>query len=294
MKLLGVGNEQWGPQYIERYERFAKVLKAKHPEIKLVSAAGPSPDDDRFEFLWPKLRELKADIVDEHCYANPSWFFDNAHRYDKYDRNGPKVFMGEYAAQSVKTVSPENRNNWECALSEAAYMTGLERNADVVVMSSYAPLFASEDRWQWRPNLIWSNNLKSYGTPNYYVQQLFSLNRGDVVLPVEVTGQQAASSKQPGLYMTASRDQKSGEVILKVVNNAPQPKAAQVQIEGAKKIASRGKMIILTAKQLTDENSIAEPKKVAPVSSTLEDAGASFQHTFGPYSLTILRLKAGS
>lgn len=294
MKLLGVGNEQWGPQYIERYERFARALKAKYPQIKLVSAAGPSPDDDRFEFLWPKLRELKADIVDEHCYANPSWFFDNAHRYDKYDRNGPKVFMGEYAAQSVKTVSPENRNNWECALSEAAYMTGLERNADVVVMSSYAPLFASEDRWQWRPNLIWSDNLKSYGTPNYYVQQLFSLNRGDVVLPVEVTGQPSASSKQPGLYVTASRDQKSGEIILKVVNNAAQPKAAQVQIEGVNKVASQGKMIVLAGKQISDENSIAEPTKVAPVSSTLKDTGASFRHTFGPYSLTVLRLKAGS
>ena len=324
MKLLGVGNEQWGPQYIERYERFAKVLKAKHPEIKLVSSAGPSPDDDRFEFLWPKLRELKADIVDEHCYANPSWFFDNAHRYDKYDRRGPKVFMGEYAAQSFKTVSPENRNNWECALSEAAYMTGLERNAEVVTMSSYAPLFASEDRWQWRPNLIWSDNLKSYGTPNYYVQQLFSLNRGDVILPVDVRsvpvraseervegvppsnrGQDArdttpdgvttnASSKQPGLYVTASRDLKSGEVILKVVNNASEPRTTQVQIEGVKKIASRGKMIVLAGEKLTDENSIAEPKKVAPVSSTLKDAGASFQQTFGPYSLTVLRLKAGS
>lgn len=294
MKLLGVGNEQWGPQYIERYERFAKALKAKHPEIKLVSSAGPSPDDDRFEFLWPKLRELKADIVDEHCYANPSWFFDNAHRYDNYDRNGPKAFMGEYAAQSVKTVSPENRNNWECALSEAAFMTGLERNADVVVMSSYAPLFASEDRWQWRPNLIWSDNLTSYGTPNYYVQQLFSLNRGDVVLPAEITGQPSASSKQPGLYVTASRDLKSGEIIVKVVNNAPQARTSQVQIEGVKKVASRGKMIVLAGKQLTDENSIAEPKKVAPVTATFTGAGASFKHTFGPYSLTVLRLKAGS
>ena len=110
--------------------------------------------------------------MDEHCYANPVWFLANTHRYDNYDRSSPKVFMGEYAAQSVKTVSPENRNDWQCALSEAAYMTSLERNADVVTMSSYAPLFASEERWQWRPNLIWSDNLKSYGTPSYYVQQI--------------------------------------------------------------------------------------------------------------------------
>ncbi len=100
MKMLGVGNEQWGQQYIDRYTLFAKALKAKYPEIQLVSAAGPSPDDSRFKFAWPKLRELHADIVDEHCYDKPDWFFNNTHRYDNYDRNGPKVFMGEYAAQS--------------------------------------------------------------------------------------------------------------------------------------------------------------------------------------------------
>jgi alpha-L-arabinofuranosidase len=184
LKMLGVGNEQWGPQYIERLVRFSKVLKEKHPEIALVSSAGPLPADDRFNFLWPKFRELKADIVDEHCYATPLWFLANSHRYDNYDRNGPKVFFGEYAAQSVAMVSTKNRNNLECALSEAAYLTGLERNADVVRMASYAPLFAHVEGWQWTPNLIWTDNLRVYGTPNYYVQQLFSLNRGDVVLPV--------------------------------------------------------------------------------------------------------------
>ena len=199
LKMLGVGNEQWGAQYIERYARFAKVLKEKHPEILLVSDAGPSPADDRFNFLWPKLRELKADIVDEHCYANPIWFLANTHRYDNYDRNGPKVFMGEYAAQSVAMVSPKNRNNLECALAEAAYMTGLERNADVVRMASYAPLFAHVDAWQWTPNLIWCDNLRVYGTPNYYVQQLFSRNRGDVVLPVDLGWSRTAlDSVRPG------------------------------------------------------------------------------------------------
>ena len=201
LKMLGVGNEQWGGQYLERYARFAKILKEKHPEITLVSAAGPSPADDRFNFLWPRLRELRADIVDEHCYANPVWFFANTHRYDNYDRNGPKVFMGEYAAQSIALVSPKNRNNLECALAEAAYMTGLERNADVVRLASYAPLFAHVDAWQWTPNLIWCDNLRVYRTPSYYVQQLFSRNRGDVVVPVELTGVElpAAPSGRVGL-----------------------------------------------------------------------------------------------
>jgi alpha-L-arabinofuranosidase len=186
MKLLGVGNEQWDQQYFDRYALFAKVLKEKHPEIQLISGAGPFPNDAHFKFAWPLLRGLEADIVDEHCYAMPDWFLRSATRYDDYDRNGPKVFMGEYAAQSIDICSPDNRNNLRCALAEAAFMTGLERNSDVVVMSSYAPLFGHEEAWQWRPNLIWFDNLASCATPNYYVQQLFSQNRGDVVLPVEL------------------------------------------------------------------------------------------------------------
>ena len=208
MKLLGIGNEQWGPQYLERYPLFAKVIKEKHPEIQLISSAGPSPGDDRFHFLEPKLRELRADIVDEHCYGNPIWFLANAHRYDHYDRNGPKIFMGEYAAQSVAIVSPDNKNNLDCALAEAAYMTGLERNADVVRMASYAPLFGHIDAWQWTPNLIWTDNLRVEATPNYYVQQLFSVNRGDAALPVTLSGVEMKSAPAGGIgigtYHTAA------------------------------------------------------------------------------------------
>ncbi len=198
LHYLGIGNEQWGPEYIARYEKFAQVLKREHPELQFVSSAGPRPADALFQFAWPKLRQLKTDIVDEHCYDRPAWFLDNAARYDGYDRQGPKVFMGEYAAQSVKTVSPENRNNWECALAEAAFMTGLERNADVVVMSSYAPLFGHEELWQWRPNLIWFDNLRSYGTPNYYVQQLFSTHRGDLVQQVSIAGRRHLPARVTG------------------------------------------------------------------------------------------------
>jgi alpha-L-arabinofuranosidase len=192
MKLLGVGNEQWDFAYFERYEAFARVLKEKHPEIELVSGTGPFPSDPKFRFAWPVLRALAADIVDEHCYAMPDWFLRAATRYDNYPRTGPKVFMGEYAAQSVDITSPDNRNNLRCALAEAAFMTGLERNSDVVVMSSYAPLLGHEYAWQWRPNLFWFDNLNAYATPNYYVQQLFSQHRGDVVLPVKLTDSRPA------------------------------------------------------------------------------------------------------
>jgi len=292
MKLLGVGNEQWGPQYFERYELFAKAIKAKYPEIKLVSSAGPSPNDERFKFAWSKLRELKADIVDEHCYDMPKWFFDGATRYDKYPRNGPKVFMGEYAAQSLNIVNPNNRNDWGCALSEAAFMTGLERNADVVVMSSYAPLFAHIDAWQWTPDLIWCNNLNVYGTPSYYVQQIFSRNRGDVVLPVKIDPEQQGN-KKPSLYATASREEKTGEVILKVVNSAAEAVEATVQLNGAGKVSDKADVTVLAGAKLADENSFAEPKKVAPVKSSIDVVAPEFKYTYKPWSLTVLRIAAG-
>jgi alpha-L-arabinofuranosidase len=203
LKMLGVGNEQWGPQYIERYAAFAKALKARHPDIQLVSGSGPSPADKRFDYLWPQLRALNADFVDEHCYANPIWFLSNSQRYDRYDRNGPKVFFGEYAVQTDKIVSVDNRNNWEGALAEAAFLTGVERNAEVVRMASYAPLFAHVDGWQWTPDLIWADNLRVLRTPNYQVQQLYMHHRGDVVLPVVLQGDTAPSSASGGVVLSA-------------------------------------------------------------------------------------------
>ncbi len=291
MTMLGVGNEQWGPQYIERYRVFADALKARYPNIRLVSGAGPAPGDDRYHFAWRELRKLNAEIIDEHCYDNPKWFFDNAGRYDNFDRTGPKVFMGEYAAQSVKTVSPDNRNNWHCALSEAAFITGLERNADVVVMSSYAPLFGHEELWQWRPNLIWFDNLTSYGTPSYYVQQAFSANRCDEMVPVEISGPSAASEKQPGLYVTAGRDKSSGEMILKIVNSASSPITANLQFQGAGRTFARGTSTVIAGKQLNDENSIKQPRNVTPISKPLENVANEFVYTCAPYSMTVLRIR---
>ncbi len=289
LKFLGIGNENWLQPYLERYAVFAKVLKARHPEIQLIASAGPGPNDDKFHFAWPKLRELRADIVDEHCYARPDWFLNNAGRYDQYDRNGPKVFMGEYAAQSDKTVSVLNRNNWECALAEAAYLTGLERNADVVVMASYAPLFGHEEGWQWRPNLIWCDNLHSYGTPNYYVQQLFSRNRGDRVLPVEVRGELPLEKEHPRFYATAARDEKTGEIILKVVNASAEPVETNLQLSGARTIARQGVATVLTG-ALADENSLATPNKIAPATTHFPLTGPPFPYLFQAHSLTVLRV----
>src|SRR5258707_4352359 len=287
LKMMGVGNEQWGPQFIERYEQFAKVLKEKHPEITLISDAGPSPGDDRFSFLWTKRRELMADIVDEHYYMAPSWFLANSDRYDNYPRTGPKVFAGEYAAQSVGIASPNNRNNWECALAEAAFVTGLERNADVVRMASYAPLFAHVDAWQWTPDLIWFDNLRSYGTPNYYVQKLFSTNKGTHILPVLIDG--SPKNGQQHLYASASLDKPAGEVVLKVVNAAASPKEVRINLAGAKTVNRLGKAYVLTSADLKSENSFETPMKVSPMERQLT-AAREFAYTFAPNSLTVLRI----
>jgi alpha-N-arabinofuranosidase len=289
LKYLGIGNEQWHQPYLERYAAFAQVLKAKHPEITLIASAGPSPDDERFHFAWPKLRELQADIVDEHCYARPDWFLNSAGRYDRYDRNGPKVFMGEYAAQSDKTVSVKNRNNWECALAEAAFMTGLERNADVVVMSSYAPLFGHEEGWQWRPNLIWCDNLRSYGTPSYYVQQLFSLNRGDRVLPVQLGGTLPNDRGNSRFYATAARDDKAREIIVKAVNASALPVETEIKLQGVNRLGRKGTLTVL-AGNLADENSLDAPRRIAPATTSFSAPASRFVHTFRPHSLTVLRL----
>ncbi len=293
LKMLGVGNEQWGPQYFERYAQFAAVLKQQHPEIQLISSAGPSPADDRFNFAWPKLRELHADIVDEHCYAAPSWFLENTHRYDKYDRRGPKVFMGEYAAQSVATVSPKNRNNLECALAEAAYMTGLEHNADVVRMASYAPLFAHIDAWQWTPNLIWSDNLHVYGTPDYYVQQLFSRNRGDVVVPTQVlpTSEGAPTAATQRLFVTASKEDWTGQIILKIVNPSADAQSASLEFHGSSVPRSRAQAFVLSGTSPTDENSFDQPKRIATISSVIHNASTRFKYLCQPYSVSVLRFE---
>ncbi|WP_295222213.1 alpha-L-arabinofuranosidase C-terminal domain-containing protein [uncultured Chryseobacterium sp.] len=252
MKFIGVGNEQWGADYIERYKVFEKAIHTKYPDIKIVSGSGPSPDGEFFDYGWKELKQLNAQIVDEHYYNSPEWFMKNAGRYDKYDRSGPKVFAGEYAAQSVGVVKPDNKNNWLTALSEAAFMTGLERNADVVTMTSYAPLFAHADGWQWTPDLIWFNNLKSYATPNYYVQKLFSNNKGTEVL--KITDHRKPVTGQDQLYATAVKDAKTKETIIKIVNTDAKSKSITINPENIS-LGKKLTKITLTAPQLSTENS---------------------------------------
>jgi len=289
LKMIGVGNEQWGPQYIDRWKIFTKAIKTKYPNVKIVSALGPSPEGKEFDLLNKTFRSLGADILDEHYYAPAKWFRDNARRYDNYDRKGPKIFAGEYAAQSVSTVNPDNKNNWECALSEAAFMTGLERNADVVNMASYAPLFAHVEGWQWTPNLIWFDNLKSYATPNYYVQQLFSINKGTDVVPLTLNNEAVAG--QNDSYATASLDKNTNELVIKFVNTSTSAQNVSFKITGSKGYQKQATVTTLKADDKEAENSLTAPTAVSPVESKINISGNTLKLAVEPYSFKIVRLK---
>lgn len=288
LKMLGVGNEQWGPDYVPRYEAFAKAIKAKYPNITLISSAGPFPDGDRFTFLWDKMRALNADLIDEHYYRPPKWFLDNANRYNDYPRTGTKVFAGEYAAHVSVQGRPDRPNNWEAALSEAAFLTGLDRNADVVSMASYAPLFAHVDAWQWSPNLIWFDNLRSFGTPSYYVQQLFSRNSGSEILPITIDG--SALNGQQQIYASALGNVKDREVILKLVNASPSSMQVKVNLAGVGQISKSAQSFVLASDDLKTENNLDAPKRLAPVEAKVSIKAANFDYTLPGQSLTVLRI----
>ncbi|HEY4323150.1 MAG TPA: alpha-L-arabinofuranosidase C-terminal domain-containing protein, partial [Mucilaginibacter sp.] len=292
LKMMGVGNEQWGPQYIERYKIFEKAIHTKYPQIKLVSSLGPSPNGETFDYLNTTFRQLKANLLDEHYYQSPQWFLDHANRYDNYDRNGPKIFAGEYAAQSVATVSPDNKNNWKCAMSEAAFMTGLERNADVVAMASYAPLFAHVEGWQWTPNLIWFDNLRSYATPNYYVQQLFSVNKGTDVVPLTLDNK--AVTGQDGCYASSVLDSKTNELVIKIINTSAKSSNASFVVNGAKTLAASGSLTTLQSDDPNAVNSLDEQGVVSPQTKQISVDGNTVKLELKPYSFSVVRVKMGS
>lgn len=179
LKYIAVGNEQWGETFFVHYEKFYDVIRAAYPEIQIVmGGAGPLAEGGMVDYAYEWAKNGKADIIDEHFYMSPEWFLTHTDRYDSYDRSGPKVFLGEYAAHV-----PNRDNNLYSSLAEAAFMMGMEKNGDIVEMASYAPLLAKEGATQWEPDMIRFNNLEVFGTPNYYVQKVFSESKGDYFVP---------------------------------------------------------------------------------------------------------------
>lgn len=259
MKYIGVGNEQWGDEYVQRLAPFVKAIRAKYPEIKIVGSSGPSADGKDFDYLWPEMKKLKVDLVDEHYYKDPEWFLKSASRYDNYDRKGPAVFAGEYACHV-----PSRANNFQSALYEAAFMTGLERNADIVHMCTYAPLLAHVDAWQWRPDMIWFDNLTSMKTPNYYIQQMYAQNKGTNT--ATLTRNNLPVSGQDGIYASAVYDKDENCYIIKVANTSPDSKDINVTLTGLKKnaVISLGDCVELKSSSLDDVNTLAQPANITP------------------------------
>ncbi len=232
LKYIAIGNEQWGEDYVKRLAPFVKAIRKAYPDIKIIGSSGPNSEGKEFEYLWPEMKNLKVDLVDEHFYRPEDWFLSQGTRYDKYDRKGPKVFAGEYACHG----RGNKRNHFNAALLEAAFMTGLERNADIVEMATYAPLFAHVEGWQWRPDLIWFDNLRSMPTSSYYVQQMYGKNKGSRVVPTSIAGEPVAGLEgQDGLFASTVYDEPTGEYILKIVNTGNYNQTVDLDFKGLKK-----------------------------------------------------------
>jgi alpha-L-arabinofuranosidase len=262
MKFIAIGNEQWGPEYIERLPIFVKAIRSKYPNMRIIGGSGPFAEGKEFEYLWPEMRKIGADLVDEHYYRSPRWFYSQAARYDNYDRKGPKVFAGEYAAHTTT-----RDNSFESALAEAAFMTGLERNADVVQMTSYAPLFAHYEAWQWRPNLIWYDNLQVVKTPDYYVQQLYSTYKGDHTLPILNEGKPITG--QESFFASAVVDEKQNELVIKIANTGIVPRRVRLKIKGISNKERQVQLLELKSDRLSVQNSQELPEAIKPQERTL-------------------------
>lgn len=268
LKFIGIGNEQWGPEYVERLEPFVKAIREKYPDVKIVGSSGPKSEGKDFDYLWPEMKRLDVDLVDEHFYSPESWFLEGGNRYDNYSRKGPKVFAGEYACHG----KGKKYNHFNAALLEAAFMTGIERNADVVEMATYAPLFAHVEGWQWRPDLIWFDNLRSMPTASYYVQQLYSVNKGEYTVPLKMDGKPVAGNKdQNGLFASAVREDSTGNLIVKVANTGSTSQDIEMDFKGLKKNSGYKSVTITTlhSDNPDDDNTLDNQDIITPVTSTL-------------------------
>ena len=291
LQQIGVGNEQWGPLYPVRLEKFMKAIRAKYPKMKIVGTSGPSPDDNdgkQFSYGWEQMKKLKADLVDEHYYRDQDWFMNNVTRYDNYDRKGPKVFAGEYACHVKEDPAdfPTAKNVFEAALAEAAIMTGFERNADIVHMATYAPLFAHVEGWQWRPDLIWMDNLTTVRTPNYYVQQLYGQNPGTHVLSL-LEGKKPVTG-QDGLCASAVYDKNTNGYIVKMTNTSTEPKEVVITFKGIKSLGN-GKVTTLHADRMDAANTIEKKNNVVPKTADVQADGNVLRTTIPAKTFAVYR-----
>jgi alpha-N-arabinofuranosidase len=270
LHYVEIGNEDWfdrSGSYDGRYAQYYKAIKQRYPDLQLIATA--------------PIKSVKPDVLDEHFYMAAKQSFADANHYDKVDRQGPKIFVGEWA-----TREGEPTPNLQAALGDAAWMTGLERNSDIVIMASYAPLFVNVNPggMQWATDLIGYDALSSYGSPSYWAQVLFANHLG-----TEAVASTLANAG-PRVYASVTRDEKRRKLFVKVVNARSDAMPLSITLDGVPNVEREVTLISLSGKSPNATNSIANPETVVPVESHIHTAGAKFEHSFAPYSINVLEL----
>ncbi len=293
LTMVGIGNEQWQTEkadFFERYEMFEKTIHEHAPYIRLIGSAGPNVSSGEYRMAWEfyHAHEDRPDFayaVDEHYYVPPKWLYEHVDFYDEYPRK-VKVFSGEYAAHPSSGFNNPKANTLDGALAEAAFLTGVERNADVVVLASYAPLFARVGYAQWSPDLIWFDGAGCYGSPSYYVQKMYACNMGDVEL--DTCGGEREAWKE-GIYYCAGLARERDEIIVKIVNSKEEARSVDLALPERWKDSCKIQAQILTGESRDSYNSLGEPEKIMP----MEKAFMSLKGIeLPPLSFTVLRLGA--
>ena len=284
MKYLGIGNEQWDDYYFKRVKIIADAVRKAHPEIKIIGTSGPNAEGGEFDRGWVAMKEQQVDLVDEHYYRPIDWFKNEWQRYDRYDRTGPKVFAGEWACHD----RGKKYNHAGATIYEAAFMTGLERNADIVEMATYAPLLAHVKGWQWRPDLIWFDNQRVARTTSYHVQALYAQNKGTHVLPL--TNSNFPAKGEDGVLASAVLDKDKGEYIVKVVNTTDAPRAVSIRLEGAKRLGQTT-VTTLDCSDYDLENTVDNPNAIVPQETEVKPQGNTIQTTVAGKHFAMYKIK---
>ena len=290
LKFIGIGNEQWGPEYPARLKQFVEAIRKAYPDMKIIGSSGPNSEGKDFEYLWPEMKRLKVDLVDEHFYRPENWFLKSGNRYDNYDRKGPKVFAGEYACHGAG----KKWNHFHASLLEAAFLTGVERNADVVHMATYAPLLAHVEGWQWRPDLIWFDNLRSVRTCTWYVQSLYGHYKGTNVVPLTMNKQAVSGQEgQNGLFASAVWDEPTQSYIVKIANTSDKAQQVNLEFKGLKKSAKlgEGKVITLHSDNPDAENTLDNPNLIVPKEASVNIEGNTLNTEVGAMTFAVYTFK---
>jgi len=272
LQYVEVGNEDFfdrSGSYEGRFAQFFDAIKAAYPQLQVIATTG--------------VRSRTPDVVDEHFYTTPKAFQLMANRYDSYDRSGPKIFVGEYASIEGRPTPDLN-----AALGDAAWLTGLERNSDVVVMQAYAPMLVNINPGasQWPNNLIGYDALHSFGSPSYYLQSMFAQHAGDVVLPATLT-----TTGGSQVFQSVTQDSLTGTIFLKLVNAAGSPQPLQISLKGVRNVSPRAKAVILASSSPQDTNTLSDPTRVVPRTKTVTGIRRSFDYSLAPYSITVLEIR---